>query len=93
MSEIFEIKKVILNEDGLHARPAGVLAKKASGYISKIELVFSGRTVNAKSAMSLMTLGLQKGSEITLKADGADSTEALTALSLLIDQNFKALEL
>lgn len=84
-----ELKKVILNEEGLHARPAGVLAKQASMFSSKIEVVFNGRTVNAKSSMSLMTLGLSKDSEFILRADGADADTALQKISQLVDSRFQ----
>lgn len=89
MSAVIEIQKTILNEEGLHARPAGVFAKKASAYSSKIELIYNQRTINAKSAMSLMTLGLQKGSQFVLRAEGPDVQEALENLSQLIDQKFQ----
>lgn len=85
-----ERNKTILNEEGLHARPAGILAKEANGFQSKVELSFNGRKVNAKSSMSLMTLGLVKGSEIQLHAEGPDAEQAVDRLSLLIDQQFKA---
>jgi phosphocarrier protein HPr len=85
-----EVSKKILNEEGMHARPAGVFAKAASAYQSKIELIFKDRVINAKSSMSLMTLGLAKDSEITLRADGPDAPVALESLSRLIDNQFKA---
>ena len=85
-----EVTKKILNEEGLHARPAGVLAKAAAGFQSKIEVVYNGRSINAKSSMSLMTLGLVKDSEIILRAEGHDAEAALTQLSLLVDNKFQA---
>ena len=84
-----ELKKTILNEEGLHARPAGVFAKQASQFTSKIEVIFNGRSVNAKSSMSLMTLGIGKDSEILLRADGADADTALQKISQLIDSRFQ----
>jgi len=84
-----EMKKKILNEEGLHARPAGVLAKTASGFQSKIEVVFKGRAINAKSSMSLMTLGMTKDSEFDLRAEGPDAEQALQKISTLIDQKFQ----
>ena len=84
-----EIKKKILNEEGLHARPAGIFAKVASGFQSKIEVGFNGRVVNAKSSMSLMTLGLSKDSEIAIRADGPDAEQALSRISEIVDQKFQ----
>lgn len=85
-----EIKKKILNEEGLHARPAGIFSKAAAAYQSKIEVIYQGRTVNAKSSMMLMTLGLTKDSEFDLRIDGPDSQIALEQISKLIDQKFQA---
>ncbi len=85
-----EITKKISNAEGLHARPAGIFAKTAMGFQSKIEVVFGTRKVNAKSSMSLMTLGLKQGSEIQISAEGADAEKALSDISSLIDSEFKA---
>ena len=84
-----EIKKRILNDDGLHARPAGMLAKTSAGFQSKIQIVFNSRTVNAKSSMSLMTLGLAKDDEVNIQAEGPDAEMALTKISELIDCKFQ----
>lgn len=84
-----EMKKKILNEEGLHARPAGIFSKAASAYQSKVEVIFQGRTVNAKSSMMLMTLGMGKDSEFELRIDGPDSQLALEQISKLIDQKFQ----
>jgi len=84
-----EIKKVLLNKEGLHARPAGALAKVAAGFKSKIELQFNQKKVNAKSSLSLMTLGLSHNSEFTIFADGEDSEQALKTLADLVDKEFK----
>ncbi len=84
-----EIKKTLLNKEGLHARPAGALAKTASEFKSKIELHFNQKKVNAKSSMMLMTLGLAHNSEFTITADGEDSEIAIKKLSELVDKEFK----
>lgn len=84
-----ELKKKILNDEGLHARPAGILAKTAAGFQSKIEVIHNGRTVNAKSSMSLMTLGLGKDMEFEVRADGPDAEQALARIATLIDQQFQ----
>lgn len=84
-----ELKKKILNEEGLHARPAGVFAKTASSFQSKIEVMFNGRVINAKSSMSLMTLGLAKDSEFLIRAEGPDAEQALVKIAEIIDLHFK----
>ena len=57
---MIEIKKTLLNKEGLHARPAGALAKTAAEFKSKIELQFNQKKVNAKSSMSLINSGLSQ---------------------------------
>jgi len=79
---------IIENEEGLHARPAGILAKKASEFQSQV-FIQSGETkINAKSIMSIMTLGLEKNAEITLITEGEDEKEALDALTQLVESRF-----
>ncbi len=76
---------ILKNETGLHARPAGLLAKTAAGYGCKIHLRAGDAVVNAKSVMSVMSLGLEKGAEITVITEGADEAAALERLSSLIE--------
>ena len=84
MEKIVTIK----NASGLHARPAGMFVKKASEFTSTIELIAKGKTVNAKSIMGIMSLGLGQGAEIVIKADGADQEAAVEALAELIESGF-----
>lgn len=86
---MLEKKLIILNEEGMHARPAGVLAKMAGSFSSAIEIVANGKTVNAKSIMSVMSLGLTKDAELIIKANGVDESEALTKLETLINNKFQ----
>jgi phosphocarrier protein len=79
----------ITNDEGLHARPAGIFVKQASQFKCQIEFVFKGKKVNAKSIMSLMGLGIEKGHEITLIASGEDEVQAMEALTKLIAEGFK----
>ncbi|MCD8011806.1 MAG: HPr family phosphocarrier protein [Lachnospiraceae bacterium] len=62
---------------GLEARPVAMLVQVASQYESEIHLESDGRTVNAKSIMGMMTLGLDTGEKVTVTADGADEQEAV----------------
>jgi phosphocarrier protein len=80
---------VIQNEEGLHARPAGVFAKKAGEFKSQIDVTFGGQTRNAKSIMSLMGLGAKKGAELTIRAQGEDATAALETLVQLVNNKFQ----
>lgn len=79
-------KLTIKNKTGLHARPAAIFIKEADKYNSNIRIKFSNREINAKSIISLINLGLEKGKEITLKVDGRDEKKALQELSYLINE-------
>lgn len=78
----------VLNEEGLHARPAGVLVKTASSFEAEIELSVDGDTANAKSIMSVMGLGLTKDTEVVLTATGSDAEQALKEISHLFQHKF-----
>lgn len=75
----------INNETGLHARPASQLVKKAGDFKSKIEIIVGEKEVNAKSIMGIMSLGLGKGDEIILKAEGEDAEAAVEGLTEFIE--------
>jgi len=75
----------ITNRTGLHARPASELVKKAGNFDSKIEIIFEGKEVNAKSIMGVMSLGVTRDNEILLKADGEDASDALKELVNFIE--------
>ena len=78
----------VINETGLHARPAGMFVKGASGFKSNIEIEANGRKVNAKSIMGVMSLGLSKGTEFTLIANGEDEEQAIATLAEMVESGF-----
>ncbi len=78
----------IKNASGLHARPAGMFVKKAAEFKSTVEVVAKGKTVNAKSIMGIMSLGLAQGEEIAVVANGEDQEAAVAALVELIESGF-----
>ena len=73
----------ITNPNGLHARPAGVLARLAAQYDFPILIVYNQTETNAKSTVSIMALALEKGSVIRLRARTADEQAAQSALTAL----------
>ncbi len=83
-----EITLTIIHEVGLHARPASLFVKIAAMFSSDIEVTHGDSTVNAKSILAVLTLGAHKDSEITIKAEGDDAAEALSALEELVLNNF-----
>ena len=79
---------VINNQVGLHARPATFFIQKANEFRSTIMVEKENRKVNAKSLLGVLSLGITKGSTITISAEGPDETEAVNALCELIESNF-----
>ena len=83
-----EIILTITHEVGLHARPASVFVQTAAKFSSDIEITHSETTVNAKSILAVLTLGVHKEAEIKITAEGEDAVEALAALEELVLNNF-----
>ena len=78
----------IINTSGLHARPATFFIQKANSFRSTIWVEKDDRRVNAKSLLGVLSLGIVKGTAITLIADGADEKEAVGALVEMVKDNF-----
>ncbi|MGR3741480.1 phosphocarrier protein HPr [Companilactobacillus sp. DQM5] len=71
----------IVAESGIHARPATLLVQTASKFSSDINLEFNGKSVNLKSIMGVMSLGVGQGSDVTITAEGDDAADAMTAIT------------
>jgi phosphocarrier protein len=78
----------IINKLGLHARAAAKLVACASHFNSEIFVERKSQRVNGKSIMGVMMLAASQGVQITLEADGADESQAIEALQLLIIDKF-----
>ena len=78
----------IENKTGIHARPASIFFQTATKFKSKIQLQAKGKTIDAKSILMIMSMGLVKGTEVTIIADGPDEAEAVKALKDLIESKF-----
>ncbi len=76
------------NQVGLYARPATFFIQKANEYKSTIMVEKEERKVNAKSLLGVLSLGITKGTVITVSAEGPDEEEAVNALCDLIASNF-----
>ncbi|CCV64080.1 Phosphotransferase system, phosphocarrier protein HPr [Alteracholeplasma palmae J233] len=74
-------KFLIVAEYGLHARPATRLVNQAMGYQSEISLTAMNRTVNLKSIMGVMSLGIYNGEEVIVHTEGSDAQQALDAIT------------
>ena len=79
---------VVNNQVGLHARPATFFIQQANEFKSSIWVEKEERKVNAKSLLGVLSLGIVKGTKITLIADGTDEKEAVGALVELVKDNF-----
>ena len=79
----------VRNTVGLHARPATFFIQKANTYKSSLWVEKEDCRVNAKSLLGVLSLGIVKGTEITLIADGQDEAQAIEGLSALIDNGFE----
>ena len=71
----------IIAETGIHARPATLLVQAASKFNSDINLEYNGKSVNLKSFMGVMSLGVGQGADVTITADGDDAKEAIEAIA------------
>ena len=78
----------ITNQKGLHARASAQFVTCARGFKADIEVCYGGQCVSGRSIMGLMMLVVAKGGEISIEAKGEDSTEALEALSALVNNKF-----
>ncbi|EGQ0139974.1 phosphocarrier protein HPr [Listeria monocytogenes] len=72
---------VVIDETGIHARPATLLVQAASKYSSDVQIEYTGKKVNHKSIMGVMSLGIGKGADITIYTEGSDEKEAIEGLT------------
>lgn len=72
---------IIANLQGLHARPATTLVSLAGTFKSEITLTYNGVTVDLKSIMGVLSLGVKRGSQVSIRTSGVDEVEALKEIS------------
>ena len=85
---MFSKEVEVLNQAGLHARPATFFIQKANEFKSSIWVEKDERKVNAKSLLGVLSLGITQGTSINIIADGVDEEEAVVTLVNLIASNF-----
>ncbi|WP_172369979.1 phosphocarrier protein HPr [Sporosarcina jiandibaonis] len=70
----------VIDETGIHARPASMLVSVANKFQSDINLIHNDKKVNLKSILGVMSLGIGKGEEFKISTEGSDEQDALDAL-------------
>jgi phosphocarrier protein HPr len=79
----------VLNPSGFHARPTKTFVQKASTFPCKINVSKKDKTVNGKSSLSMLTLGIENGDSITLEIDGEQEEQAMEQLGQLLVHIFE----
>ncbi|KIL35112.1 phosphocarrier protein HPr [Cohnella kolymensis] len=74
----------IINPTGFHVRPTKTFVQTASQFPCKVNVINKGKKVNGKSSLSMLTLGIATGDEVTLEIDGEQEAEAMEALGKLL---------
>lgn len=92
---MYQRRTLVASSVGLHARPAGLVAKTAAGQPAKVKIAkitagVAGDPVDAASVLGLMTLGAAFGDEVELTAEGDDAQTSVDALAELIAQDLDA---
>ena len=82
-----EFRYVITDEQGIHARPAGLFVKEAAACECNVIISKEGKEVDAKRILGVMGLGVKCGQEITLRCDGEKEAEAIEALEKFLKEN------
>ncbi|MCI7262176.1 MAG: HPr family phosphocarrier protein [Clostridium sp.] len=78
---------VIQDELGIHARPAGMLARIAKKYESTVEIGTGDRNVSASQLLRLMSLGVKKGDEVSVVIEGVDEEAACAELKAFFEEH------
>lgn len=79
---------VISNEQGLHMRPAGIVAKEMGKFVSDVNIVVGDKKINAKSLINIISGCIKCGMEVTFECDGEDEAAALAKIEELAANNF-----
>ena len=89
MSESLSKTVTVINEAGLHARPADQLVRLSSKFQSDIVLEKNGERIDCKSILSILTLGAVPGTELLLKIDGNDASQAMDSITEFFASGFE----
>ena len=77
----------ITDENGIHARPAGLFVKAAAGFPCSVTIRCGDVEKDAKRIMGVMGMGVKQGQEVVVKCDGEQEEEAAAALEAFLKEN------
>lgn len=77
-------KYVVIADTGIHARPATLLVQVAGKFTSEIFIEYKDKKANLKSILGVMSLGIGKGADISISAEGSDEDDALQSIKELL---------
>ena len=82
-------KVTVVNEQCIHMRPAGILAKAVKAHPDcEVTLNANGKTIKAKAPMQIMSACMKKGCEVEIICDGADEQAVLNEIAEMFDNGF-----
>ena len=84
---MIEFDMTVNDPSGIHARPAGILVKKAQGLSSEIRASCKGKTADLKRLISVMTLGAKQGDVITISVSGENEKEDASVLRSFVESS------
>ncbi len=82
-----ELKYVIKDKLGIHARPAGLFVKEAAAFPCAVTICKGDKEVDAKRILGVMGLGVKCGEEVTIRTDGDREEEAAVTLQRFLEEN------
>ena len=84
---MFNKEVIVRCESGLHNRQVTYFVQKANEFRSTVWLESENRRMNAKSLLGIMSLGIVTGAVVTLRAEGPDAEDAVTALEAMLQRD------
>ncbi len=85
---MYESTAAVINQAGLHARPATMFVQKAEEFKSSVTVEYQEGHTNGKSLLGILSLGINQGAEILIRANGPDEKAAVDALRELVASGF-----
>ncbi|MCI5606629.1 MAG: HPr family phosphocarrier protein [Treponema sp.] len=79
----------VSNRAGIHARPAAIIAQTSNKFESEITITRDDTTVNAKSIMGVIAMGAGYNTQLTIRAEGSDESEAISVIEELFNSRFE----